>query len=293
MKFSAVPFYRPPSNESACREDGHFIDEKAGIVVVTDGVSEPYVGKPCDYGLGRSGGTVVSTIICNAVSGAKTPCDLLELLLEANTAVFHQHASMGRDPARQAVAGACVAACQISEHEATFVVVGDAGVLWEDQEGSHFLTNFNTAAHVLEEAGNEFFEACKHYAAMVGAQPWGLYRPFFDAKQFYRANRHTEDCDGYHIPGRNGGHGMVNGNPAVQSCWTVKCINPSKVKWILLLTDGLLWRDFRPENHQEVADAFNRGGLDALVKLRDGRDNQPHIQAKGWPEATAIVLMPK
>lgn len=293
MTFSAAPFYRPHSNERAHREDGYATNDEAGIFLVTDGVSEPYVGEPCDYGNGKSGGEVVSRIIRSQIIIAEAPFDICKLLLQANAAILQKHESMGRDPAKQAVAGACVAACQIGEHEAIFVVVGDAGVLWEDQEGSHFLTNFDAAAHALEEAGNEFFEACKHYAAMVGAQPWGLYRPFFDAKQFYRANRHTEDCGGYHVPGRNGGHGMVNGNPAVQSCWTVKCINPSKVKWILLLTDGLLWRDFRPENHQEVAGTFVRGGLPALLELRDGRDNQPHIQAKGWPEATAIVLMPK
>ena len=294
MKLSAEPFYRPPSSESARREDAYCINESAGMVVVIDGVSEPFVGVPCDYGEpGKSGGAVVADIIRYLISMANSIDGLCNSLLIANDVVRVKHKEMGRDVTEQAVAGACVAACHIHGRGAIFVVVGDAGILWEDAQGCHYLTNFSPAAHALEEAGNEFFEACKKYGAIVGEKPWALYNPFFKAKQYFRANRNNDDGGGVYVPGKNGGHGMVNGNRALERYWTVKSIDLSSVKWILVHTDGILWRDFRPENCQEVAEAFNRGGIPAILELRDSRDNQPHIQAKGWPEGTVIVLKPK
>ena len=287
MKFSMNSYYRRPSSKHARTEDGHAINK--GIVVVTDGVSEPYVGEPRDYGEGQSGGTVVSNIICDTISQARPPCDICELLLEANAKILRKHQSMGMDVDKQAVAGASIAACQIMDEEAVFVLAGDTGIFWDDERGFHFLSNFTPSAHGLEEAGCEFFEVCKRFATMVGAKPWELYRAFFEAKQYFRANRHF-DKNSQYIAGYNGGHAMMNGGP-VESCWTVERISLSGVKWILILTDGLLWRDFRPEHHQGVANTFNRGGIPALLELRDSLDRQPHID--GWPEGTAIILKPK
>lgn len=289
MKPSAVPFYRPPSDKRARHEDKYAISEDECTVLVADGVSEPYVGEPTDYGEGKSGGEVVSQIISDIITTSQNSVDLLQLLHQASGEIAKKHSLMGRDLTKQAVAGASVAACQIKDDQALFVTVGDSPIFWEDESGSHVFTNFTSSAAALEEAGNEFFEACKHYGAMVGATPWQLYHPFFQAKQFYRANRHVGGKYESYKPGINGGHGIVNGNPDMALCWsTQSIISLSGVRWILLVTDGMLWRDFRPENQKEVAEAFNRGGIPALLELRDARDNQPHIS--GHPEGSAIMI---
>lgn len=287
MKLSAKPFYRSPFNPKAHREDGYAINKDAKIALISDGVSGPFVGEPEDYGGRKSGGKVVTDIVCEKVSGAKAPCSVYDLLLEANTDVRQKHEAMGKDLAKQAVAGASVAACQITDCEAVLILIGDTTVFFEDMGGFGAFTNFNQAAHSLEEAGCQFFEACKRFAPMVLVQPWMLYRPFFEAKQFFRANKHTNA--GEHIAGVNGGHAMLNGDPALERCWTLRHLSLSLMKWILLVTDGLLWRDFRADLHcKEVCEAFVRGGFPALLELRDQRDNQPHIS--GWPEGTGVFI---
>lgn len=287
--FSAVPFYRHPSNERARCEDRHVICDKKKVALVADGVSKPYVGEPEDYGGGKSSGEVVSQIICDTITFAHDSVDLPNLLHQGNEATAKKHCAMGRDLTREAVAGASVAACQVQDDQVSLLTVGDSSIFWEYETSFDHFSNFTPSATAMEEEGNEFFEACKRYGAIVGAAPWQLYHPFFQAKQFYRANRHVGGRDEPYKPGINGGHGMVNGNPDLVSCWSTRSISLAGLKWILLVTDGMLWRDFRPESHcQLVVQTFNLGGIPALLGLRDALDNQPHI--KGWPEGTAIVL---
>lgn len=290
MKLSSVrSFYRFPSDEGSFAEDGTALNLKKRIFAVFDGVSGPYsLSNPkIDYGglhvnyIAITGGQMVGREIQRVISDMDIDSLGLELRLQnANQRVCKAHQAIGKDPMKEAVAGACVSACQISEEEITFVMAGDAFVLFQDDNGFHFLTNFDQAAFDFEEKGNEEFAKCLKEANGNIKRAWDLYFPYFSYKQFFRANKNSG----------KGGHSMLNGDPAFKKCWTKQSLSLTPgIKWILLGTDGMLHRNFRPDRDQvnNLAFLYIAKGIEGILGWRDEKDNLPHIKN---PEASAIEL---
>lgn len=279
MALSLKPHYFP-ADPVGRKEDDFGINCKVEMAVVADGVSEPHIGEPLDYGEGMSGGQMASIAICNAVDCATHHYDLPSLLLKANKGIGRRHRmTAGKNLLKDSVAGCCVAALQVLRNrgQVLFLVVGDAGILWRDRGGIHYFTNFDQAARDLEEFGNVFFEQCKVAANKLGiASGWSVYIRFFELEQAYRFNKNKG----------KGGCAMFNGDPAVQDHWNTNTINLAGLQWALLVTDGMLKRDFQPEDAEEAAQAFESGGVEGLLKLRDARLELPHVKK---PEATIVV----
>lgn len=287
MKWSATPFYRQASSKTPS-EDGIAINEAAGLFVVCDGVSGPY--SPSNPGInyegGITGGQMASRRIITEVMGASSGRSIKEVLTDANLEIFRWHLSLGtksQDPQKEAVGGACVAACQIANGNVTFVVAGDSFAFCKHRGGVLVITNFDQAAFDFEKKGDEYFQECKEKCRGSIGDAWDMYFSYFAQKQFYRANKNLY----------KGGHAMFNGDLAVENYWTVVSANTDGLSWILLCTDGLL-PQLATDPSQEitlgkkVGELYERGGIPAILEWRDKEGNQPHIT--GYPEASAIEV---
>lgn len=284
MKCQCEVFYRPASRGSP-REDTAAVNECLGIYLVADGVSGPYSpsNPPHKYLGDMTGGQMVSSVLKETIESISAK-NLYSALEQANERVLSCHRKIGKDPLKEAVAGACVAACQIKQEKLAFTVAGDSWVFWRKSAGACCISNFDLAAFELEEAGDKEFERCKSEAGSIG-KAWDLYYPYFSSKQFTRANRNL----------RMGGHAMLNGDPAFLDCYRHISIPHSGISWIVLCTDGLLPKSTtHPDNQNVLANEFSekyeQGGIAAVIKWRDSFPSEPHIGKGHWPEATAIEL---
>lgn len=282
--FTIEPYYREASAKGPI-EDGYAINKNGkNTVAVCDGVSGPYSpsNPPLIYNGGLTGGQMVRKELVKTIESVNF-ASAQSVLRLVNSRVLTNHLRKGKDPEKEAVAGACVSVCEISAGIAKFIVVGDCFVEWKDDDGFHFLTNFDRAALEFERKGDEAFEKCRKEAGGNIKKAWGLYFPYFSDKQFFRANKNLG----------KGGHAMLNGDFAMEECWTKKEIFLSKTKWILLGTDGLLpGAEFLFEHWetlaQELGEVYEKGGIPEIVKWRDKLGILPHIE--GNPEAAAIEV---
>ncbi|MBX4200632.1 hypothetical protein KW786_00730 [Candidatus Parcubacteria bacterium] len=278
VAFLLTPHYFP-AKPAGRREDGFGFNLGVKVAVACDGCSEPHVGKPLPYGdRWESGGQMATETISSAVNHASGSFYLPSDLMVANTQIALNHQKIiGRDVTKELAGGCCVAGLQVLREEALFLVAGDAHIVWRDRDGVHCLTNFDDEARKLEAFGNLFFEQCKVAAARLDIPSgWPVYRNWFEAKQAYRWNRNRG----------KGGFAVFNGHPDVQDYWTRLYVKLDGLAWVLLLTDGMLKSDFTPADVGEVAEAFECGGPEALIKLRDGGPDLPHIKR---PEGTVVV----
>lgn len=124
---SASSFYRMPFDKRAYIEDGSFINARAGLFGVADGVSEAYSpsNPALKYGELTSGQMVTSMFCQKGVD--KNPSSSAEkFLLEVNHNVFIEHQNMGRNPASDDVGGASFVVCKISDEGITLLLGGVA-----------------------------------------------------------------------------------------------------------------------------------------------------------------------
>lgn len=273
----------PPRGGSPA-EDGLAVNFRANMFIVTDGVSAPYCPNvPQVLRKGKSGGQLVSQIACAEVHFA-APSDLLENVLErANKKVGRKQ---DFNCSKQAVAGACFAACHVNAlaQEVVLITAGDCFNLRKDGDGWHFSSNFDQAAFEFEKKGDEFFQECRDKAAGDIGKAWNLYYEFFSEKQFFRANRNV---------GR-GGHGMLNGDMNLSQCWKLEKIPLSgDLRHIILGTDGALPQsETDPQKREELEDylgsLYEWDGLNEMLEWRKEFPLPPHI--KGLPEATLIGI---
>lgn len=281
--FTVEPHYREASAKGPV-EDGYAVNNRLNMFAVCDGVSGPY--SPSNpkliYEGGLTGGQMVKEELLNAIKFVNF-ARAQSILRLANSRVLVKHLRKGEDPEKEAVAGACTSVCEISVGIAKFIVVGDCFVEWKDNDGFHFLTNFDWVALEFERKGDAAFEKCLKEAGGDKGKAWDLYFPYFSEKQYFRANKNLG----------KGGHAMLNGDFAIEECWTKKEIFLSKTEWILLGTDGLLpgaefllghWETLS----QELGDVYEKGGIDEIVKWRDELSRLPHID--GYPEAAAVEI---
>lgn len=286
MKISAKSFYRQASTPGPT-EDGTALNMKAQIFLACDGVSSPYSpSHPRELRNGMTDGQIATKVICDYASQVPSPRNIKNILLDCNVMVLLEHLSAGKDPIKEAVAGACIVACQVGEKQSTIILAGDCFVLIKNQFGFQFLTNFDQAAFHFEERGNLVFEECLNQAGGDKKSAWDLYFQYFSMKQFFRANKNIG----------KGGHAMVNGDPALEKSWTTMAVSHlSHPEWMLLGTDGLLTSDcLNPKNRnqlgQQLGNLYVHGGLPAILEWRDKNDYLPHIGTNCHPEASAIEL---
>lgn len=272
------------------------------MFVVCDGVSGPYSPSNPKIMYGSlTGGQMVGATIRHIFEGASANQLIEDVLCLANDATHGRHLWAGKFPGKEAVAGACVSACQIKENSARLVLAGDCFAIWRNAKGVHSLTNFDQAAYDFEKKGDEAFRKCldavdAEFPVTKGkniGKAWDEYFPYFSDKQLYRANRNT---------GR-GGHAMLNGDPHFAECWTNHTITLQGLEYLLLLTDGLLPPHLTcPTQHatlaKGIAHAYETGGPHAIGNWRDGAvaqhesetkgSDMPHIE--GYPEGSVIAI---
>lgn len=302
MLYKSVPYYRPASKTGTDKEDTICINDGAGMFAVCDGVSGPYSPNNPKTMYGRlTGGQMVGATINHILENASANQDFQSILGLANRIVGLRHFWENRQYQKEAVAGACVAACQIRKDSALLLLAGDCFAFWRNNQGVHCLTNFDQAAYDFEKRGDEAFQECLNavdteFPETKGkniGKAWDKYFPYFGEKQFFRANRNLG----------KGGHAMLNGDPGFLYCHTTREIPLQDLRWVFLCTDGLLPPHLTcPFQHAVLAEGIahfyetaGRGDIggwrDAIVAEHERKtrgSDMPHIE--GWPEGSIIVV---
>lgn len=302
MLYKVKDHYRPASKAGAEREDVICGNEDAGMFAVCDGVSGPFSPRNPKTMYGKlTGGQMVGSSVDHMLKNASANKTIRDVLERANRIVRLMHSAENKFQSKEAVAGACVAACQIKADSVQLVLIGDCFAFWRDDQGVHCLTNFDQAAYDFEKKGDEAFQQCltdtdAEFPESKGkniGRAWDKYFEYFSEKQFFRANRNMGE----------GGHAMLNGSLELVNCWTTKKIPPEGLHWILLCTDGLLPPHLTsPSQHtilaEGIAFAYETTGFGGIEKWRDrmvaeheaqtkGSD-MPHIE--GHPEGSVIAV---
>ncbi len=302
MRLEVKSDYRKASKPGAIGEDAICKNEDASMFAVCDGVDGPYSPSNPRHPYGkRTGGQMVGEIVKFVVENAAESCNLYDTLLLANSLMGVCHESHKKSLANEAVAGACVAACQVKVDTVSLVLVGDCFAFWCDETGMNVATNFDQSAFDFEQKGDEAFRQCvevvdQRFPETKGknlGRAWDEFFPRFGEKQFFRANRNLG----------NGGHAMLNGDPDLPRCWTTKEIPLVGLQWMLFCTDGLLPPHLMVPMHHDILKngvqwVFERLALEGLGVWRDkmvaeheaevkGSDT-PHIE--GHPEGSVLAI---
>lgn len=229
---SAASFYRMPFDEKAHIEDGSFINVRAGLFGVADGVSEAYSpsNPPRKYTGGLTGSQMVSILFCRGGASEGSFSSVEKFLLEVNQNVFVEHLNMGLDPVADDVGGASFAVYKLGQ-EISILLAGDCYVLVADAKEPLLYTGFDETGYEMEQKDQDAFTLCLGQANGNKGKAWDLYWPKYKEKRIFCANKNIG----------KGGYATLNGDPALESCWTKVTVEwTSSLEFILLLTDGLL-----------------------------------------------------
>lgn len=286
---SASSFFRLPFDQKCIIEDGSFVNPCAGLFGVVDGVSAAFSPKnpPLIYPGGLTGGQVVSRLACahGALAYPGIYSGLEGFTKIVNNEILEAHLSMGQDPKKENVGGASFAFCQIKEDGLYFLLGGDCFAFCKSEKGLFFFSGFDQAAYDVEDQANKNYVRCLEKASGDKGVAWDIYYLQFKAKRYKYANRNLG----------KGGYAVLNGDPALEKCWTYRSIEScQRPSLLLMFTDGMLpSEETNPENNKELAKMIDKlylkGGLSAILKWRDETEKSlAHIT--GWPEATAVEL---
>lgn len=292
---SASSFYRMPFDERAHIEDGSFLNARAKLFGVADGVSEAYSPShpPLMYDGGYesydpkvTSGMVVSSKFSEHGALANHLIDAENFLLGVNASILSAHRKMGKDPTEgDDVGGASFCVCHVSDKFITLVFGGDCFALVKTEEGYQFFSGFDEAAFRVEDEDNKTYAQYLQQAEGKKGLAWDLYWLEYKAKRLRTSNKNVG----------NGGFATLNGDPALKECWSIKQISlSSHPRFVLLGTDGLLpSHKTEPKNKdslaQELGDLYSSGGLPSVLKWRDKTEHSlAHVT--GWPEASAMEV---
>ncbi|MDD4901498.1 MAG: hypothetical protein PHS62_05395 [Patescibacteria group bacterium] len=282
---SVLSYFRPPFAPSSI-EDASFINSRANLYGVADGVSAAYSPShpPLYYGT-LTGGQMAVQELCSSAVRLEPDVNLRSLLLKVNEAIFIRHNQAGKNPKNDNVAGASFAICQINSTSITFIVAGDCFALFRIKENLRFLTGFDQPAHRLKERADRLFAKCLRRAGNNKGRAWDLFQPLYQAGKIKYTNKRI---------GR-GGYAELNGDPALEDCWTVIDISASCLpRYILLGTDGLIPSQSSSSGRQneialQLENHYLKGGIPGLLGFRDGAE-KGLCHLNGWPEASAVEL---
>lgn len=280
--------YRSASDLTKPIEDGSFFNPFAKCIGLSDGNSAAYCNKhpPLLYKGGLTGGQMATKALL--VSGIRAFYgEAVETtVLTANGLVFEKHRDIihgyhsGKD-----VGGASFAVCNLISKSLDCIIAGDAFLAIFDEEKRFFYHGFDEAASRVEEQDNmggyaSCLEKTKTDENPEGDQDeaWNLYYLQYRAKREKYANR---------LIGQ-GGYASLNGDVALSDCWLQWKQEVSKGTKVVLGTDGFLWSGFGLDNVGEFYEAYELGGANALLALRDQKDYLPHIGRGKHPEGTLI-----
>lgn len=294
---SASSFYRMPFDQSAHIEDGSFINARARLFGVADGVSEAYSpsNPPLMYERlyesyfherGITSGQMVTSLFAGNGASLLPTYSAEEFLLGVNNRVLAMHCKMNRNPLKgDDVGGASFCVCKICDKLITLIFGGDCFALVKTEEGYQFFSNFDEAAFRVEDEDNKAYAKYLQQAEGKKGVAWDLYWPEYRAKRIRTSNKNVG----------SGGFATLNGDPALKECWSVKQISLSSDPYSLLLgTDGLLpSHKTDPKNRsalaKELGSIYSLGGLPAVLAWRDENEHSlGHIT--GWPEASAVEV---
>lgn len=148
-----------------------------------------------------------------------------------------------------------------------------------------FLNGLKEDSFKTEEEANHLFAECLRRADGNKDRAWDIYYPYFRDRKIRCANKNID----------NGGYAELNGDPFLESCWTVKKISWSSYPQFLLLgSDGLIPSEMMNPKHrremtEKLGNLYIRNGLSAVLRWRDEAEKSLH-HITGWPEASAIEL---
>lgn len=289
MKLVSVEsFYRMPFEVGTHIEDGAFVNARAGLFGVVDGVSAAYSlsHPPMKYADGLTGGQAVAREFCLAGLQSSASVNIEDFVLCVNEQILSLHKTHRRNPLEgHDVAGASFIVCQVNKEGIALVFGGDCFALVRNEEGLSFLTGFDEAAFVAEEKANCVFAQCLKESEGSMGRAWDIYYPHFKDRKIRSSNKNMG----------NGGYAELNGDPAIKNCWTVKKFSwSSRPQYILLGSDGILpSQSMNPKHKTEMTTEIEKhylcGGIQDVLKWRDEIENSLH-HITGWPEGSAIEL---
>ena len=288
---STASYYRRASDQKSTLEDGCFMNERLGFFGVFDGVSAAYSPSNPPLRYPRSsftGGQAAVSAACVVGMSLSERRPVKSSAALMNEKVLKIHKCVGKDSAVDDVGGAGFALCQADEDGIEFLVGADCGVFYLDKNGPHFFSGFDEAAQKVEEEDEANFKRHLEEQGSVG-KAWDAYFSAYRMKRLTYINKQVE-----------GGFASLNGDPALERCWTYRRVSSNeRPGLVLLMTDGALppaktVTSRRKELERDLSRLL--GGLSGdwpqtIFKWRDAgmtsADN-PHID--GWPEATMVRL---
>ncbi len=293
---SASSFYRLPFDERAHIEDGSFLNARAKLFGVADGVSEAYSpsNPPLMYEdlydsrfhkKGITSGQMIASLFAGNGASLLPTYDAEEFLLGINNRILATHRQMRKDPIKgDDVGGASFCVCKICDKFITLIFGGDCFALVKTEEGYQFFSGFDEAAFKVEKEDNEAYTRYLQKAEGNRGLAWDLYWPEYRAKRLRISNKNLG----------KGGSATLNGDPALKECWSVRQISLSlNPRFVLLGTDGLLpSHKTDPANKglaEELGHLYSLSGLSGVLKWRDETE-QSLAHLTGWPEASAIEI---
>lgn len=294
MKLMTVSsFYRMPFDERHI-EDGFFLNARAKLFGVVDGVSEAYSPShpPLMYDGGyegydpkMTGGMMVSSKFSGHGASANHLTDAESFLLDVNASVLSAHRKMGKDPTNgDDVGGASFCVCQVSDKFITLIFGGDCFAIVKTEKGYQFFSGFDEKAFRVEDEDNKAYARYLQQAKGKKGVAWDFYWEEYKAKRLRTSNKNVG----------NGGFATLNGDPVLKECWSVKQISlSSNPRFVLLGTDGILPSHKTDHTNKGLAEKLGNlyflSGLPAVLHWC-GETEHSLAHINGWPEASAIEM---
>jgi serine/threonine protein phosphatase PrpC len=261
-------------------EDGAILNHP--FFGVIDCFSAPYVGKPQLFE-NLSGGEVIKQIVLETFYSASPQESLETVTLRANARIAEFHSKM-KIPLERAdlLNGACFALAKIEKEKVTILQGGDCLVFWITSHLASVIVDNN-----IPEYERETSENIKEILRKYGGDREKLWKEYLPILSRLRREKFNKEF------------AIFNGQEEVKSCWQEKEIPIKNLRYLILLTDGLMpfW-DLLIEGSlsQEkvlirLVKIFLSSGLKGLLKevreKEEKRKKELHIDHQ---EATAIAI---
>ncbi|MBI2012982.1 MAG: hypothetical protein HYS88_00825, partial [Candidatus Colwellbacteria bacterium] len=240
------------------REDGVILSPP--FYGVLDGVSAPYSPDyPMQLFRGMSGGAFVSRIVERQFARIPSPWSASQAVLEVNKVVWRKQRKQGASQDGGELAGASFAVAKVSGDWVEIVQGCDAFALWVMKDGSIGMTETqNTASEtylnqrivdimkeVASERGGDLETVDDMARNEIRAEMWDRFYPILvETRREYVNNPSLRD-----------GYGLLNGQLELKMTWFNINLPRSKVKTLLLFTDGMVpwWGSLEGLSSDEIA----------------------------------------
>ncbi len=253
------------------------------FVGVADGVSglyHPDDGPRLFHGL--SGGQMATQALYYVAQSCYASMTLQEVVLWANDTIMRKHQNEDIPLDRSdLLAGATFSLAKIGEKDVEVIQAGDSFALWQMTTGEYGITRNQVFAHDME-CRNAFGALLKKHGGDK-VKTWKEFTPFISQLRLERVNKNIEK-----------GYGLLNGQPALKDCWTLRSFSLKDLARLILFTDGFI---HYPESEgnclglaYKITTLYKEGGLERILfetRMQEDFAEEGHIR---HAEATAIAI---